>query len=190
MCGRFEVDNNIVDIGVLQTQKIWFHSINNHDQRPTQNVACLHHHHGEIIQTSASWGIKPKWAHHPIINAQSETVASKKTFSSAYALHRCVVPCSAWFEWTGEPGHKARHRFSHLSDDVIYMAGILFPNSEEGLQLVTLTCKADLNCSTYHHRMPFIIESNKVVDWLALPHLEHELNAFNDTHSIKVDPTL
>jgi putative SOS response-associated peptidase YedK len=70
------------------------------------------------------------------------------------------------------------------------MAGILFPHREEGHQLVTLTCEADSNCGIYHHRMPFIIESNKVVKWLALPHLEHELNAFNDSHAIKIDPPL
>jgi putative SOS response-associated peptidase YedK len=190
MCGRFEVNSNIVDLGVFQTQKIRFHSINNHDQRPTQNVVCLHHHHGKIEQTSASWGIKPEWADRSIINAQSETAASKKTFSSAYALHRCVIPCSAWFEWTGKEAHKTKHRFSHLSDDVLFMAGILFPQNKNEFKLVTLTCKADSNCNIYHHRMPFIIESNKVEDWLALPHLEHELNAFNDSHPIKVIPPL
>ncbi len=190
MCGRFEVDKRIVDTGVFETLHILFHAINNHEQRPRQELACLHLHHGKVCQASSYWGIEPSWAHHPIINAQSETVASKKTFSSAYALHRCVVPCSAWFEWTGEPGHKIRHRFAPEAKDVLFMAGILFPLQGGIFQLVTLTCEADPNCGIYHHRMPLLIAASKVLDWLALPQAAHTLEQFSDHRAIQIQPPI
>jgi putative SOS response-associated peptidase YedK len=188
MCGRFEVNKSIVDIGVYQSVHTRFNAMNNLDQRPGGEVACLHHHHGAIVQATSYWGIKPDWAHHLIINAQSETVATKKTFSSAYALHRCVVPCSGWFEWTGESGHKQKHRFSPEGEGVLFMAGILFPGQSGGFQLVTLTCEADPHCGIYHHRMPLLIEESKVPDWLALPQATHELSNFHDHHVIKIEP--
>ena len=190
MCGRFEVDKAIVDTGVFEAFHILFHAINNHDQRPSQEVACLHYQHEKLSQTPALWGINPHWAHHTIFNAQAETVATKKTFSSAYALHRCVVPCSAWFEWTGEPGHKIKHRFSPAIDDVLFMAGILFPLNSGGFQLVTLTCEADPNCGIYHHRMPLLIEASKVKDWLALPRPANEINQFHDHHALQIQPPI
>lgn len=204
MCGRIEINKNIVDKGVYATQNVRFDAVNNLDQRPSQLVSCLHHHHGKVEQVNSHWGIKPGWAKHAIINAQSETVAVKKTFSSAYALHRCVVPCSAWFEWTGERGHRTKHRFfpylepimntaqrteaSSVGSDVLFMAGILLPDKQRNYELVTLTTGADSVCSAYHHRMPLLIDAAKVNDWLALPQAAHELKSFHDHHSIGVAP--
>lgn len=188
MCGRLEVNKNIVDKGVFSIQGVRFDALNNFDQRPTQQVACLHHHHGKVEQVNSHWGIKPGWAKHAIINAQSETVSAKKTFSAAYALHRCVVPCSAWFEWTGERGSKRKHRFFPEGEGVLFMAGILFPDQQRNYELVTLTCAADAFCSTYHHRMPLLIDAPKVRDWLALPQPTHELMNFHDHHAICVSP--
>ncbi len=190
MCGRFEVNKKIVDKGVYQSLKVNFNATHNFDQRPTQAVECLHLHHGKITQASSHWGIKPQWAHYPIINAQMETVATKKTFSSAYALHRCVVPCSAWFEWTGETGHKKKHRFSPVEEGVLFMAGILFPYQTNLFQLVTITCEADAHCGIYHHRMPLLIDHSKVPDWLSLPQSVHEIGNFHDHHAISIQPPI
>jgi putative SOS response-associated peptidase YedK len=190
MCGRFEVNKKVVDKGVYERLKVHFSATNNLDQRPTQTVECLHHHHGKIVQASSYWGIKPEWAHYPIINAQMETVATKKTFSSAYALHRCVVPCSGWHEWTGESGHKKKHRFSPVEEGVLFMAGILFPYQPGLFQLVTITCEADAHCGIYHHRMPLLIDETKVADWLSLPQSLTELNHFHDHHAIKINPPI
>lgn len=190
MCGRFEINKALVDKGVYQSLKVNFDAINNLDQRPTQSVECLHQHNGKIKQVSSHWGIKPEWAHYPIINAQIETIASKKTFSSAYALHRCVVPCSGWFEWTGESGHKKKHRFSSSEDGVLFMAGILFPYQHGVFQLVTITREADAHCGIYHHRMPLLINETKVADWLSLPQSLKELGHFHDHHAIKINPPI
>jgi len=190
MCGRFEVDKRIVDTGVFDALHILFNGIGNHDLCPSHTLECLHHQHGSITQASCHWGIQPAWAHHVIFNAQAETVASKRTFSAAYALHRCVIPCSAWFEWTGEAGHKKKHRFSPQEEDVLFMAGILYPHPQDGFRLVTLTCEADTHCGIYHHRMPLLIEAGKVQDWLALPQSAHELDNFHDQHAIKIVPPI
>lgn len=190
MCGRFEVNKDIVEKGVYNSLKIHFNSTQNLDLRPTQSVDCLHYHHGQLSQVASHWGIKPEWAHYPIINAQMETVAVKKTFSSAYVLHRCVVPCSAWFEWTGETGHKRKHRFSPPNSDVLFMAGILFPYQPNLYHLVTLTSPADTHCGIYHHRMPLLIDTPKVMDWLSLPPSPESLDHFLDHHEISIYPPI
>jgi putative SOS response-associated peptidase YedK len=74
-----------------------------------------------------------------LINAQSETVASKKTFASAFAHNRCLVPCSGWFEWRDEGNaKKQKYLFSYEDNEPAYMAGILYL-CDDAMQLVTLT---------------------------------------------------
>lgn len=183
MCGRIEVKNKkAVDLAVYRAHKVRFDCIQNQDLRPTQEVACLHFSHGQLSQANSHWGIKPNWAKHPLINAQSETVSSKKTFSSAWALHRCVVPCTGWFEWTGERGHKTKYRFANSNDRVLYMGGILIPDEDRDFSLVTLTMAADSQCSAYHRRMPLFVGSDKLVEWLSLP--QDNPAAFTDSSEL------
>lgn len=172
MCGRIEVKKDIIDPLVYETLHVPFDAIDNRDLRPSQRAACLTMSHGKLTQVNPFWGIQPEWSKHPIINAQAETVAVKKTFSAAFALHRCILPCSGWFEWTGEKGSKTKFRFGHAASKVLYMAGILFPTESGDFAYVTLTNQADAQCQQYHHRMPFFIDPLKIVDWLSLPQLE------------------
>lgn len=172
MCGRMEVKKNVTDTQVTQTLNVRFDAIHNTDLRPTQQAACLLYSHGHLSQVNLSWGIKPEWSKHPIINAQAETVAVKKTFSAAFALHRCVVPCTGWFEWTGEKGSKTKYRFGHAASKVLYMAAIQFPDTQGSGNFVTLTAQADEQCASYHHRMPLFIEPSKLTDWLSLPQID------------------
>lgn len=73
MCGRIEVKKSFVDRSVSRDFGIEFDAIQNIDTRPTQQVACIHLSSGQLQQVNPSWGIKPSWSKHIIINAQSET---------------------------------------------------------------------------------------------------------------------
>jgi putative SOS response-associated peptidase YedK len=190
MTGRIEVDKKTVDIEVYQRLKILFKSIENHDLQPGDQTSCIRLHDGKMIQEDCVWGIQPIWAHHPIYNAHAETITEKKTFASAYALNRCLVPCTAWFEWSGVAGRKTKHRFSHRDNSLLYLAGILYPEKDKKYQLVILTCEADINCGIYHHRMPLIIKEEKLNDWLQLPQTQQDLLSFHDLHPIEIHPPI
>lgn len=186
MCGRIEVkDKQAVDKAVYREHKLRFDALANADLRPTQEVACIHYLHSELAQVNAHWGIKPGWSKHLIFNAQEETVAQKKTFASAWALHRCVVPCTGWFEWMGERGHKTKFRFANIENRVLYMGGILIPDAQRQFSLVTLTMPADEQSARYHHRMPLFVENDKLDQWLALPQANPA--AFTDTAHLNLD---
>ena len=77
-------------------------------------------------QLGTSWGIQPSWSKRLLINAQSETVAQKPTFRSAFNSNRCLVPCSGWYEWRAEEGKKVKYFFSLSDNQPIYMAGITY----------------------------------------------------------------
>lgn len=51
-----------------------------------------------------AWGLIPSWAADPkighrLINARSETVATKPAFRAAFKQRRCLVPADGFYEW-------------------------------------------------------------------------------------------
>jgi len=121
-------------------------------------------------QLNTTWGIKPTWSKKLLINAQSESVATKPTFKHAFANNRCVVPCSGWYEWSSMAGTaKHKYLFGNENGAPLYMAGIYYPRLEAPPELVTLTAEATEICAQYHRRMPFLISENAVEDWLSSP---------------------
>jgi putative SOS response-associated peptidase YedK len=57
------------------------------------------------------WGLVPPWAKdlaiaRRLINARSETVATKPAFQAAFRHRRCLVPADGSFEWATEGGKK------------------------------------------------------------------------------------
>jgi putative SOS response-associated peptidase YedK len=79
MCGRLNI-NEMLSKRVSNSLGIDFRAQLNLDLRPTEQVATLVMHNESLYQQEASWGIQPAWSKGMLINAQAETVASKKTF--------------------------------------------------------------------------------------------------------------
>ncbi|WP_420175359.1 SOS response-associated peptidase [Luteococcus sp. OSA5] len=54
------------------------------------------------------WGLVPSWAKDrsrasSLINARSETVATKPSFRKAFATRRCLLPADGYYEWYTQP---------------------------------------------------------------------------------------
>ncbi|WP_285164554.1 SOS response-associated peptidase [Shewanella goraebulensis] len=164
MCGRMEV---LLDGMKGLLDQVFDEPLSiqtNLDLRPSDPVTTLSSSQGKLMATQQSWGIQPTWSKKLIINAQAETVADKTTFASAFSEHRCIIPCSAWFEWRDEgQTKKQKYRFSHAVDKPLFMAGIIYPEQQ---QLVTLTIVPNEKCAEYHHRMPLFIPSSAIDSWL------------------------
>lgn len=167
MCGRFSL--NVETAGQVRARLgIPFEAQANNDVRPTDTVATVTIINGQLQQLATRWGIKPDWATHLLINAKSETVATKKTFARAFTQHRCLVPCSGWYEWRDEGGpKKQKYLFTHASGEELYMAGIWYPSTPDAPvpELVTLTTAPDPLCAQYHNRMPQLIAPENINYW-------------------------
>jgi len=169
MCGRLNVTSDPLTQIVSAALGIKFTTETNTDLRPTQKVAAIGSTNSHLSQLDVSWGIKPQWAKKLLINAQSETVAEKPTFRKAFAQHRCVIPCSGWYEWSGaNGGAKTKYLFQGMDGQPVYMAGIWYEPEVDGElpKLVTLTTKPTEECAQYHHRMPLVLPEEAVSDWV------------------------
>ena len=127
----------------------------------------------------ARWGFLPGFVKDVkefplLINARSETAASKPSFRNAMKRRRCLVPADAYYEWlrAGE-GRKATRRpflFRRADGAPMGLAGLWETYcSADGSEIDTaciLTTSANRATAAIHDRMPAIIEPRDFSAWL------------------------
>ena len=105
-------------------------------------------------------------------NARAETVAEKPMFRNSFKTRRCIVPASAFYEWTGEKGDKTPHLFSAADGSpVLAFAGLWDrwknPEGDEVLSATIIVSGASDWMTPYHHRMPVLLMPNQFDAWLS-----------------------
>ncbi|MCC2593082.1 SOS response-associated peptidase [Tessaracoccus sp. OS52] len=115
------------------------------------------------------WGLVPSWSKDAsgaarMINARSETVASKPAFRKAFAARRCILPAIGYYEWRAEEeGGRAVKQpyFLHPEKSpTLSMAGIYeFWKGPDGwLPTVSIiTTSATDETGWVHDRMPMTV---------------------------------
>lgn len=98
----------------------------------------------------------------PIINARSETIMEKPSFSR-FVNQRCLVPANSYFEWANT-GAKKKPKFEfHPVDDELdtfWMAAIYRSTDSDPVPVFTIiTMDASDSVSPIHDRMPVILGS-------------------------------
>jgi putative SOS response-associated peptidase YedK len=125
------------------------------------------------------WGLVPSWAKSPsagarMINARSETVASKPAFRTSLARRRCLLPADGWYEWRRDGGKKQPFYMTSLDGSSLAFAGIWStwhdPQADEaGKPLVScavLTTDAVGPLAEVHERMPLLLSQPQWEKWL------------------------
>ena len=117
------------------------------------------------------WGFRPSWAkasNREPINARSETIHEKPMFRSAAQHRRGVVPIDGWYEWMTTPQGKIP--WYHQANEKRVMMAVLWDTSdgkEQGPEsCVVLTQVASEDCSEVPHRMPVLLDSRSLADWV------------------------
>jgi putative SOS response-associated peptidase YedK len=131
------------------------------------------------------WGLVPFWAKDisigsRLINARSETVASKPAFRRAFARHRCLLPADGFYEWekSGDSKKPTKQPYYIRREDggVLAFAGLYElwrdkdrPDDDPDSWLWTatiITTRAEDEVGRIHDRMPMVIEPARWADWL------------------------
>ena len=121
------------------------------------------------------WGLIPSWAKdakigNQLINARSETVATKPAFRSAFRKRRCLMPADGFYEWKKE-GTKKQPFYIHLKAGGPFAFAALWEDwqDEDGkpIQSCTiLTTEVNSMLKPLHDRMPIILPPENFEKWL------------------------
>lgn len=128
----------------------------------------------------ARWGLLPSWADDlqmgsRMVNARSETVATKPAFRAAFASRRCVIPADGYFEWKQEADGKQPYLMHRKDESGFFMAGLWEQNhklSKVRDQPITsctiLTTRPNERTAAIHDRMPVIFGLEDAHRWMTL----------------------
>lgn len=189
MCGRYTVltEDEIIEIREILKKlslRIVRDDFEEYDEAPgevfpTNHAPVITKSNDGIAFESVKWGFK-KWnSPGVIINARSETMRNKSTFSKHLETGRCVVPAGEFFEWekldTGKKKHYAKDRDGNL----LFMAGLYrdvkdendpeaIQNDSSGIvrEFVIITKEATGEMAKIHDRMPVILRVEQIEPWL------------------------
>lgn len=169
MCGRY-----FLDIHEASLEK-WLAQANlsfAHEEVFPTNQALVLVYDNQLQASVRSWGFL-KWnSNQRIINARGETISTSPFFKQAYATQRAIILASGFYEW--DPS-KIRHVFTPQEDALLYMAGVIQPDSGN---FAILTQPATHPVSTIHTRQPIILQKESIEAYVT-----HHLNAPIDTYS-------
>jgi putative SOS response-associated peptidase YedK len=172
MCGRYEVIDGKRVYSRFRVAQPMLPIPDNGDVRPTQQVVVLQTDH---ILCLMQWGLIPSWAKDPrigtkMINARAEGIESKPSFKRPLRSQRCIIPASAFFEWKGNPGAKAKYRIARKDGDLFGFAGLYDtwrdPTGGELTTCTIITTQPNDIVAPIHNRMPVILLPNDEDHWL------------------------
>ena len=112
------------------------------------------------------WGIIGTNKKRPLLNARVETASSKPTFRDLWASHRCIVPCSWYFEWTHPEGEKGiKYVMQPKGEDRTFLCGLYKVTDKRG-EVVILTRAASESARQIHDRMPLMVSEKDIEAWV------------------------
>ncbi len=138
---------------------------------PTQSIPVVTAEGGVRRLRAMRWGFLPVWYKTPtdgplIINARSETVATKPAFKDAIRTTRCIVPASGFYEWqTAEDGAKLPWYFTRTDGAPLGFAG-LWQQWGEIATCAIVSTAAGPGMAGLHHREPVLLEHDDWPLWL------------------------
>jgi putative SOS response-associated peptidase YedK len=150
----------------------------NFNVAPTQEILAIIRHDDQNHLEKLHWGLVPFWAKDTtiggrMINARSETVASKPSFRTAFKWRRCLILADGFYEWKEEKGNKQPMFLTLPNGCPFAFAGLWETWDDRGKESTPyrsgtiLTREASGSVRPIHHRMPVILKPEAFGPWLS-----------------------
>jgi putative SOS response-associated peptidase YedK len=130
------------------------------------------------------WGLVPSWAKDlsvgdRLINARSESLATKPAYRRAFGLRRCLVPADGFYEWRALPGVQGKRKqkqpyfIARADREPMAFAGLYEvwrdrsdPDAPWVRSCVIVTTEANEKLAPIHDRMPVVLPETAWGEWL------------------------
>jgi putative SOS response-associated peptidase YedK len=175
MCGRFWLKKKMPGLENFLDQSQLSQLQESFNIAPGQWASVIIKQEQPVVKTM-KWGLIPSWSKttstgYQLINARSETLHEKKTFSKLLQHHRCLIPCSGFYEWQAGGPVKQPYCIKLEGDRLATLAGLWTvwqaPTVQEIQTFTIITTAANPVVHSIHERMPVIIGPEDRATWLA-----------------------
>ncbi len=176
MCGRFSLGAP-TRVAQLFDLPNWPETAPRYNIAPSQNVfaAIENRETGAREFRHFRWGLVPSWAKDPaiggrLINARSETAATKPAFRKPLRERRCLIPADGFYEWKREGSRKQPYYITRRDGEPFAFAGLWdrwLPPDGQPLETCTiLTTTPNDVVQRLHDRMPVMLPAASYTLWL------------------------
>jgi putative SOS response-associated peptidase YedK len=178
MCGRYRLSRRKQLVEEYFESAPWDDDWNpRYNIAPTQQIPVVRQHPKEPIRQLSlmKWGLIPSWAKSPtgaasMVNARSETAASKPAFRDPLKYRRCLIPADGFYEWKRMPTGKQPYSFEVNDGELFAFAGLWDGWRDASGQWIKtcsiLTTTPNAVTATVHDRMPAILDPDNYDLWL------------------------
>ncbi len=178
MCGRYRLSRRkqVVEgyFDCVSDEPDWNPRFN---IAPTQPVPVIRQNPKEPVRELSlmRWGLSPSWAKDSsvaakMINARSETAATKPAFRDAMKYRRCLIPADGFYEWAKTANGKQPYCFEVNDGELFAFAGLWDrwkdPTGNWIKTCSILTTTPNAVASSVHDRMPVILDPDSYDLWL------------------------
>jgi len=188
MCGRYRLSRRKQLVGeyfdTVPGDEDWTPRYN---IAPTQPVPVIRQNPKEPRREMSlvRWGLIPSWAKESsgaarMINARSETVATKPAFRDALKFRGCIIPADGFYEWQRTEKAKQPYCFEVNKGELFAFAGVWERWKDPSGNVVEtcsiLTTAPNAVTVAIHDRMPVVLEPDSYDLWLD-PGMKHAITA-------------
>jgi putative SOS response-associated peptidase YedK len=178
MCGRYRLSRRkqIIEehFDAVSGEEDWGPRYN---IAPTQPIPVIRQNPKEPVREFSlmRWGLVPSWAKDAsgaagMINARSETAATKPAFRDPLKFRRCLIPADGFYEWMRTGKAKQPYCFEVSDGELFAFAGLWDrwkdPSGNWIKTCSILTTIPNAVTSTVHDRMPVILDPDSYDLWL------------------------
>jgi len=142
---------------------------------PTQEqLTIFASENGQAQLKPLRWGLVPAWASDKsigarMINARSDTLATKESWEFLLRRRRCLVLADGYYEWTSTDKTRIPMFFHLTGHRSFAMAGIWDRWQGNGETLETcaiITTDPNDELTPLHHRMPVVLTLDGAEEWI------------------------
>lgn len=140
--------------------------------RPTDLVPVIApNRNGNRSAYPMKWGFSIKNSTTPIVNARCETASLKDLFKDAWKKHRCIIPASWYYEWEhfrasdGKIKAGSKYMIQPKGSMSTWLCGIYRYEGNIPVFAI-LTRQSSDPVAKLHDRMPLMLPSDKIDDWI------------------------
>ena len=130
---------------------------------PTEAMPVILLDGGRRVLKTMRWGFPSEKT--LLINARSETVASRPAFGESFRYRRCLVPVDAFYEWHREGRLRQPFLIEMLDKSPFAIAAIWEPALDTD-RVCLLTTESNELVAAIHDRMPVIVAREHYASWL------------------------
>jgi putative SOS response-associated peptidase YedK len=177
MCGRFRLTRSQKQLEERFQAEGEVEVVPRFNIAPTDPLVTVRQEKGKASRrlSTMRWGLIPSWAKdmsygNQTINARSETLTTKLSFSDSVRYRRCLIPADGFYEWKKTGKVRQPYLFEVGDGELFAFAGLWdeWKNPEgkiiESCTILTTTSNSLL--TDIHDRMPVIVPPEKYDLWL------------------------